>query len=190
MLSLMAVLLFLSLLFPHPHPPRAPDHAALEETLIAQLNDCVWPRDRIPIGDSPPEFLDFLHDSEFIQIENQSVTIKKPRKSLFCRILSYTDRHPDVSGLVVLLALGISVYAFVVYQRAKASALVPGIIERLRGSENRMCFVDDMRRHVAAQGGSGWCTWRFVVSMVNRSANVRRMEVKYSKPFWFFVGDD
>jgi hypothetical protein len=170
-------------------PPRGADHAAHEAAVIAQLNDCVWPRDRVPVGDSSPEFLEFIEQSKFIQIENESFVVKKQRKSLFCRLLGYADRHPDSSGLVVLLGLGAGLYAFVVYQRAKASALVPGIIARLRGSENRMCFIDDMRRHVEAQRGAGWWTWRFVVPMINRSGNVRRMDVRYSKPFWSFIGD-
>jgi hypothetical protein len=169
---------------------KQPDLAELEERIISQLNDCIWPRDRIPITDYPTELLDAIQSSEFVGIEGEYYTIKKERKSFFCRILTVTDRHPDLTGLVVLLVVCGGLYGFVVYQKAKARSLLPSILRTIENSENRMCFVGEVRRRLEEKGVSTFWTWRFIVPIVNQAEGVRRVEVKYSKPFWSLPRDD
>jgi hypothetical protein len=172
---------------PRSGPPA--DHATLEEHLISQLNDCVWPRDRVPIAEYPPDFVEAIEGSEFIAIEGDYFTIKNKRKSLFCRLIAFADLHPDLAGLIVFFAVAFAAYGFYVYQKARARLLIPSILQTVRNSQNRMCFIDDVRRRLEADGVSTFWTWRFIVPMVNRAQGVRRVEVKYSKPFWSVASD-
>jgi hypothetical protein len=183
-LLVVALLFIVTLIHPNHAASAHPSHAELEERLISQLNDCIWPRDRISTDGYPPEFLDAIEGSEFVAIDGDYFTIKKERKSLFCRMLTVTDRHPDLTGLVAILVVGGGLYAFIVYQKAKAKSLLPSILRTLENSENRMCFVDDVRRRLEENGVSTFWTWRFIVPLVDQAEGVRRVEVKYSKPFW------
>jgi hypothetical protein len=161
----------------------------MEKRLISELNDCIWPRSRIPLNEFPEDLKGVIENSEFVGIEGDYFVVKKERKSWFCKVIGIADRQPDLVVLCVVLTAGIGVYGFVVYQQARARSLLPGVIQTIKNGPNRMCFVDDVRGRLEANGVSTFWTWRFIVPLINRTKGIRRVEVKCSKPFWSF-GDD
>jgi hypothetical protein len=100
---------------------RPSGRAKLEVEFIERLNDCVWPADSVPTSDYPDDFVAYISTgNEYVAIENDAFTVKKPKRTRFCAIIHAADNNPDIAGMVILFVLLAAFCIFIVYQERKA----------------------------------------------------------------------
>jgi hypothetical protein len=159
----------------------------IEDGYIEQLNNCLKRTQSVRIdAETDPEFIEFIKSgrSEFLELRGGSLFLKKRRRGIICTIIDFGDLHPDWFGLMIFWGLVFGAYVFVVVQKARARNLLPVVFGILEGSKDRMCFVDDVRNQMEANGVEiGWA-WRFIVGLMEQNRDVKTVKMEYSKPFW------
>lgn len=113
---------------------------------------------------------------------------KDNNRSMVEKVLRFGDAHPDIAGLFVFWGLCVIAYIINVIMRVRARNLAPRVIDHLAKSKNKMCLIDDAKKHLQKDTFISFFSWKYIENIIGKSKNVRTVKMEYSKPFWCLEG--
>lgn len=179
------ILTFVFVLFLSQRRGPRTEFQKLESQIVTKLNDCIYPCMNVSIEGIDFDFVNAVIDgrSEFLDVVGNYLVVKKPHKTCLCKAIEFGDRHPDLAGMILVWIFALCFYLFSVYHSTKARKLLPSVLDIIRRSKGKVCFVDDVKAEMQRRGVSRF-TWGQIVHQLNKDRAVKTVHVEYSKPLW------
>ncbi|OHS93493.1 hypothetical protein TRFO_40225 [Tritrichomonas foetus] len=159
----------------------------IEREIVFLLNDCVSPKKYILADNYPSSFVQYVKSNSSIYLKydtgNNAFIVKKPMKSLFCKIIDFGDNHPDLAGMAIVWFIIFLFYVWYRISRIRAERIVPVVYEILK-KKNNMCYIDDAKKQVKEMGFFVFGAWWQVLAIMKKDENVKTLKVVDAKPFW------
>ncbi|KAK8894221.1 hypothetical protein M9Y10_022655 [Tritrichomonas musculus] len=161
---------------------------SFELDAVTQLNDCVTPIESIPLGNCTASFIENIKNGSSIYLkiddETQSIIIKKPYRSLFCKAVDFGDHHPDLCGLFIVWIITFLYFIHYKISRIRAERIAPDVMNLLKS--NHMCYIDEAKKKMKESGYWLFGAWWQVKSIISNDDNVKTVKIVDTKPFWSF----